>query len=235
MRHRTGRLPGKAAPNPELEEGPSPRQGRGIEGESPVLKLEDARLYVITPDAPHERVLELAAAAVRGGADVLQLRHKTMARGELLTLALELRELVRDVLFIVNDFVDIALMCGADGVHLGPDDLTVASARKVAGDRLLVGVSASTPDGVQSGADYVGCGPAFATPLKPHKKVLGPEGVAAMSRAMSIPVFAIGGIDETNLGDLTAVGVHRACVVRAVAEAADPEQAVRRLRAILTA
>ena len=171
---------------------------------------------------------------MRGGADVVQLRHKTMPRGELLTLARELRDVVRDALFIVNDFVDIALMCGADGVHLGPDDLTVASARKVAGDRLLVGVSASTPGDVQPGADYIGCGPAFATPLKPHKKVVGPDGVAAMSRAVSIPVFAIGGIDETNVQQLTALGVHRVCVVRAVADAPDPEQAARRLRGMLT-
>ena len=158
-----------------------------------------------------------------------------MPRGELLALALELRGVLRESLFIVNDFVDIALMCGADGVHLGPDDLTVASARKVAGGRLLVGVSASTPDDVQPGADYVGCGPSFATPLKPQKKVVGPEGVAAMSRALSIPVFAIGGIDENNVGELTALGIHRVCVVRAVADAADPEQAARRLRAMLTA
>jgi len=175
------------------------------------------------------------AAAVRGGADVIQLRHKTMPRGELLSLALELRQVVKEGLFIVNDYVDIALMCGADGVHLGPDDLTVGSARKVAGDRLLIGVSASTPDAVQPGSDYVGCGPAFATPLKPRKKVIGPEGVAALTGAVKIPVFAIGGIDESNVERLTALGVHRACGVRAVSDAADPEEAVRRLRAMLTA
>ena len=198
-------------------------------------RLEAARLYVITPDAPPNRVMEIAAAAVRGGADIVQLRHKTLARGELLDLARELRGVIREALFVVNDYVDIALLAGADGVHLGPDDLTVASARKVAGDRLLIGASASTPDAVQPGADYVGCGPAFATPLKPEKKVIGPEGAAAMSAAMKIPVFAIGGVDESNVDRLTAVGVHRVCVVRAVAEARDPEQATRRLRAMLTA
>jgi thiamine-phosphate pyrophosphorylase len=217
LRHGSGRVPGKAAPDPQL-----------------IRRLDAARLYVITPDAPRERVLEIAAAAVHGGADVVQLRHKTMPRGELLTLARDMREVVREALFVVNDYVDIALMCGADGVHLGPDDLTVASARKVAGDRLLVGVSASTPDAVQPGADYVGCGPAFATPLKPQKEVIGPKGVAALSRALSIPVFAIGGIDESNVEQLTALGIHRVCVVRAVADAPDPEGAVRRLRAMLT-
>lgn len=215
LRHRARRVPREASPDPEL-------------------KLQAARLYVITPDGSHERVLELAAAAVRGGADVVQLRHKSMPRGELLTLARELREAVRGPLFIVNDYVDVALMSGADGVHLGPDDLTVASARRVAGNRLLIGVSASKPEAVQPGADYVGCGPAFATPLKPNKEAIGPEGVAALTSAIGIPVFGIGGIDETNLPKLTALGVHRVCVVRAIAEAGDPEEAVRRLRAMLT-
>ena len=172
-------------------------------------------------------------AAARGGADVVQLRHKTMPRGELLTLAREVREALKDVLFLVNDYVDIALLSGADGVHLGPDDMTVEGARRVCGDRLLIGVSASTPDAVQDGADYVGCGPAFATPLKPQKKVIGPAGVAAMTKAMSMPVFAIGGIDASNVEQLTALGVRRVCVVRAVSDAPDPESATRRLREML--
>jgi thiamine-phosphate pyrophosphorylase len=197
------------------------------------IRLDAARLYVITPDASAERIVEVATAAARGGADIVQLRHKSMPRGELLTLARNLREALSGVLFIVNDYVDIALLSGADGVHLGPDDLTVAGARKVAGDRLLIGVSASTPDAVQDGADYVGCGPAFATPLKPQKKVIGPQGVAAMTKAMTIPVFAIGGIDESNIEQLTALGVRRACVVRAVSGADDPEAATRGLRGIL--
>ena len=179
-------------------------------------------------------MLEIAEAAVRGGADIVQLRHKTMARGELLSLARDLRDLIREALFVVNDHVDIALLSGADGVHLGPDDMTVASARRVAGDRLLVGVSASSADAVQPAADYVGCGPAFATPTKPQKQVIGPSGVAALATAVSIPVFAIGGIDESNVGRLTALGIWRVCVIRAVSEAADPEQAARRLRAMLT-
>ncbi len=198
-------------------------------------RLQAARLYVITPDAAAERVLQIAEAAAHGGADVVQLRHKTMPRGELLELARDLRGRIADALFVVNDYVDIALLSGADGVHLGPDDLTVASAQKVAGDRLLYGVSASTPDAVQPGADYVGCGPAFSTPVKPSKQVVGPAGVAAMAAAVKIPVFAIGGIDESNLGQLIAAGVRRACVIRAVADAPDPEQAARRLRAMLSA
>jgi thiamine-phosphate pyrophosphorylase len=185
-------------------------------------------------------VVELAAAAVRGGADVLQLRHKALARGELLVLARRLRGITRDagVIFIVNDQVDIALLSEADGVHLGPDDLTIASARRVAGDRLLIGASASSPEAgraaIADGADYLGSGPAFATPIKTEKTVIGPEGVAAIAAsAGAVPVFAIGGIDEANLHLLTALGLRRACVIRAVADAPDPESATRRLRTML--
>ena len=196
--------------------------------------LASAHLYVITPDVAPDRALAIAAAAVRGGADAVQLRHKNLARGELLALARQMRTVVGDALFVVNDHVDIALLAGADGVHLGPDDLSPASARKVAGDRLLIGVSASAPDAVPPEADYVGCGAVFATPVKADKKVIGPAGVAALAAAVKVPVFAIGGIDESNIGRLVDVGVRRACVIRAVAGAADPEQAARRLRAMLT-
>ena len=201
--------------------------------------MQSARLYVITPDAPPDQVIDIATAAQRGGADVIQLRHKTMARGELLELARTLRGLITESLFVVNDHVDIALLSEADGVHLGPDDLSIAGARRVAGDRLFIGASASTLEAahqaIGEGADYLGCGPAFATPIKAEKTVLGLPGIAAIASQVSVPVFAIGGIDESNLGELVALGLKRACVIRAVAGAPDPEQAARRLRAMLTA
>ncbi|HET7339103.1 MAG TPA: thiamine phosphate synthase [Candidatus Dormibacteraeota bacterium] len=202
-------------------------------------QLELARLYVITPDAPAERVIEVATAAARGGADVVQLRHKTMPRGELLELARQLRGLLTGTLLIVNDHVDIAMLSEADGAHLGPDDLSIAAARRVAGDRLLVGASASTPErareAVAAGADYLGSGPAFATPIKAEKKVLGPDGIAAIANTVEVPVFAIGGIDATNIDHVMAAGLRRVCVIRAVADASDPEQATRKLRAMLDA
>ncbi len=194
---------------------------------------------MITPDVAADRVVGLVEAAVSGGADIVQLRHKTLARGELLTLGRRIREITAraGVLFIVNDHVDIALLSEADGVHLGPDDLSLASSRRLAGDRLLIGASASSPDAARAaiagGADYLGSGPAFATPIKSEKPVIGPKGVAAIGVASSVPVFAIGGIDESNVAQLSAEGLHRACVIRAVADAPDPAAAARRLRAML--
>jgi thiamine-phosphate pyrophosphorylase len=185
----------------------------------------------------------VAAAALRGGAEVLQLRHKALGRRDLLALARRLRALTRDAgaILVINDHVDLAILSEADGVHLGADDLSVGAARHIAGDRLLIGASASTPDAavgaIESGADYIGCGPAFATPLKPQKAVIGPRGVAAVAKAVgpSVPVFAIGGIDASNVALLIAAGVRQACVLRAIGEAPDPEAAARVLRAMLEA
>jgi len=167
------------------------------------------------------------------------MRHKTLARGELLALALRFREVTAGagVVFIVNDHVDIALIASADGAHLGPDDLPVESARRIAPEGFLIGASASSPDAarraVAAGADYIGSGPAFSTPNKKEKGVIGPAGVEAVTAAVDVPVFAIGGIDETNVTQLVALGVRRVCAIAAIADAADPEAATRRLRAML--
>lgn len=206
---------------------------------APGGRLETARLYFVTPDRDPDALVDIVAAAVRGGVDAVQLRHKTLPRRDLLALARRLEPLLRtnDRVFVINDHVDIAVLAGADAVHLGPDDLSVAAARRVAGDRLLIGASASSIDAarqaVADGADYLGCGPAFATPVKAEKKVIGPEAIAAISAAVEVPVFAIGGIDATNIEQLTALGLQRACVIRAIGDAADPEAAARALRAML--
>jgi thiamine-phosphate pyrophosphorylase len=178
-------------------------------------------------------------AWLRGGVDAVQLRHKSLPRGHLLELAARLVAVCREggALFVVNDHVDIALSSEADGVHLGPSDLSVAGARRAAGDRLLIGASAASPEAAvaaeASGADYLGSGPAYATPLKTEKEVIGPAGVAAVAAAVRIPVFAIGGIDLERLPELRAKGVRRVCAIRSLAEAADPEDQARRLREAL--
>src|SRR5260370_10235052 len=162
-------------------------------------RLHDARLYVITPDRAPDQVVSLTRAVLRGGADIVQLRHKTLARVELLDLARALRDITNQAgaLFIVNDHVDIALIASADGVHLGPHDLSIGAARRLAPKGFLIGASASNPDtarsAVSAGADYIGSGPAFATPVKKEKGVIGPAGVPAVAAAVDVPVFAIGG------------------------------------------
>lgn|SRR5215471_17815175 len=175
----------------------------------------------------------MVAAWLRGGVDVVQLRQKRLARGRLLALATVLADAcsAARVLFVVNDHVDVAMLSGADGVHVGPDDLTVASARRVAGPDLLVGASASTPEAgreaERDGADYLGSGPAYETPLKTEKRVIGPAGVAAVAAAVTVPVFAIGGIDRDRLSEVRAAGVDRVCAIRALGAAADPEAEAR--------
>lgn len=224
VRPHAARLPRKAAPDPGLKL----RE-----------RLDAARLYVITPDRDPDWLVEYAHAVLRGGADVLQLRHKTITRGQLLDLARRLRVATASVgaVFIVNDHVDLALLSNADGVHLGLDDLSLEAARRVAGERLLIGASASTPatarKAVAAGADYIGCGATFGTPVKPDKDVIGPAAVAAVSAAVRVPVFAIGGIDGSNVSQLTALDIRRICVIRVVADASDPESAARSLRAML--
>lgn len=203
------------------------------------LALAGARLYAITPDRSAAELEQLVDAWLRGGVDVVQLRHKSMRRGELLELARRLRERcsAAGVPLIVNDHVDIAVLSGADGVHLGPDDLSVASARKVAPPALLVGASASNSSAAvvaeRAGADYLGSGPAYATPIKGEKKVIGPAGIASVSAAVGIPVFAIGGIDSSRVGELRAAGIERACFIRALSEAPDAERAAAAMKEAL--
>ena len=171
---------------------------------------------------------------------MVQLRHKTLPRFQLLELAFELRAITTaaGALFIVNDHVDVALIAAADGAHLGPDDLSIGAARHLAHEGFLIGASTSAPDtarsAVSAGADYIGSGPAFATPVKKEKGVIGPAGVAGVAAAVGVPVFAIGGIEAANVGRLTALGLRRVCVIRALADAPDPEMAARRLRAMLS-
>lgn len=170
---------------------------------------------------------------------MIQLRNKVLDRSELLPLAVRLAELCRKrgAVFIVNDHVDVAIAAGADGAHLGPDDLSVEAARRLAPPPFVVGASAAAPEAARAaeaaGADYLGSGPAYATPIKAEKAVIGPGGIARVQASVSIPVFAIGGIDHDRIAELRAAGVERVCVIRALALAADPEQEARRLRAAI--
>jgi thiamine-phosphate pyrophosphorylase len=207
-----------------------------VSGATSRERLASARLYAITPDASPESIDELVAAWLRGGVDIVQLRHKSLPRGQLLETARRLGRACAEasVLFIVNDHLDIAVLSGADGVHLGPDDLSVAAARNVGGPALVVGASASTPAAAlaaeRDGADYLGAGPAYATPTKTEKRAIGPEGVSRVQSAVHVPVFAIGGLDRARLPQVIEAGVRRVCVSRALSTAPDPEAEARALK-----
>jgi thiamine-phosphate pyrophosphorylase len=182
-------------------------------------------------------------AAVRGGVEVVQLRDKRASdetREELLPLAEELRAICagEDVLFTVNDDVELARICGADGVHVGAEDEPVARAREILGPDAVIGRSAGTlgeaREAARSGADYLGVGTVFATPTKPDAEVAGLALVREVARAgLPLPWFAIGGITRETAPEVVAAGAPGLAVVRAILDAPDPEEAARSLRSLL--
>jgi thiamine-phosphate pyrophosphorylase len=195
-------------------------------------KLSRSRLYlVLAADDAH--VLE---PALRGGVDIVQLRDKELPDEALVAAAEPFRTAceVHGALFVLNDRPDLVEACGADGVHVGRSDLPIEAARALVGPDRLVGLSASTIDELDdvAGADYVGV-TAFATPTKDDAVAGGLELLGAAARILTIPWFAIGGIDLSNVAEVTAAGAPGVAVVRAVRDAGDPEDAARRLLAEL--
>jgi thiamine-phosphate pyrophosphorylase len=198
----------------------------------------DYSLYLVA-DADFAGERDLAAivdAAVRGGVTVVQLRAKSLGGRAFTGLALELarRLAVTNVPLLINDRADIALACGAAGVHLGQDDMPVAAARQVLGPEAAIGVSVNTPEEAvlaeQEGADYAGAGPAFATATKETPlAVLGPAGIGRIKRAVRIPVVAIGGISAGNAASLASAGADGIAVVSAILGAPDAARAAEEL------
>jgi thiamine-phosphate diphosphorylase len=202
----------------------------------------DWRLYVVL-DAGilgARQPLDVARAALRGGATLLQLRAKTWSVREQVALAQTLVPLGQEhgVPLIINDHVDVALAVGADGVHLGVDDLPVALARTI----MPHGVIGYSPEGVADaeravadGADYLGVGPFAVTQTKRDAGgAIGSHGLAAIVRAVPIPVVAVGGIGQHNAMEALATGAAGIVVASAVVRAPDPAVAVRALDAATT-
>ncbi len=202
------------------------------------MTLAEARIYVIAP--ARLRAGRLADLIATLGADVVQLRDRDLPRDALLAEARACAAAARDagVLFIVNDDAELAREAGADGVHLGQGDGSIADARRVM-DGGIVGRTTRGGDAlaraIAEGADYVSVSPVYATATHPTRSPVGLDVVAAAARAATIPWFALGGIDERRAFRVRAVGADRLAVVRAVTEAADPAAVVRALRAALTA
>jgi thiamine-phosphate pyrophosphorylase len=196
-------------------------------------RLAAARLYMVTgarPDLP-----EFLEAILAAGVDVVQLREKDAEAGDLLRWADTFREAAErhGAQFIVNDRPDVALAAGADGVHIGQNDLPPAFARELMGEEAIIGFSTHSPqqfDGAAPEADYLCAGPVWETPTKPGRPAAGLDLIRhAASSGEARPWFAIGGIDARSLRQVVEAGARRIVVVRAVTEAPDPAAAVQRL------
>ena len=217
---------------------PSP----GARPGSPRSRIFGCRLYLVAPARIAAGGLaELLPDLARAGVDLVQLREKTMEAGDLLRVGEPLLEACRNagVPLILNDRPDVALALGADGVHVGQNDLPVRAARKVVGGA-IVGLSTHAPSEIDAlaedgpaGPDYIAVGPVEATPTKPGRPGVGLELVSYAAARAPVPWFAIGGINAWNLERTMEAGARRIVVVRAITEAADPVRAAATLRALL--
>ncbi len=179
--------------------------------------------------------LDIARAAIDGGARLIQLRDKVSEKGVQLTLDQALTSLCReaDVLFIVNDHADLALAARADGVHVGQKDLPLAVVRQLVGPGLVIGASTNNAHEARraqaDGADYVSVGRLFETGSKADTRPASTDTIREVKIAVSVPVCAIGGINESNIDQVIAAGADMVAVISAVCSAPDPRDAARRL------
>ena len=199
-------------------------------------------LYAITDRKMLGDVSEVEAARLcfEGGADVVQLRMKDTDGGEMLEKAKAIQEIAQQYckFFIVNDRLDIAVLAGADGVHLGQTDIPVQEARRLVGDEMIIGVSASTVEeavkAVDDGADYIGVGSIFNTSTKPDAdQGIGLDTLMEICQAVDVPVVAIGGINKGNIRDVIRAGADGAAVVSAIMAKPDIKAAAHELKVMV--
>jgi thiamine-phosphate pyrophosphorylase len=196
-----------------------------------------SKLYLVTSPAPD--LLQRVEAALQGGLTLVQYRDKDSNDLDRLEIAQQLCQLCHHygALFILNDRVDLALAVDADGVHLGQQDIPVALARQILGSQRIIGRSTTNPEemarAIQEGADYIGVGPVYETPTKAGKAAAGLEYVQYAAKHATVPWFAIGGIDSTNISDVLQAGAPGVAIVRAIMSAENPTHAVQSCLSIL--
>jgi thiamine-phosphate pyrophosphorylase len=214
-----------------------------------LARLAAARLYLVCDALPGGRELsEVLPGAIAGGAEIVQLRVKDGDRGEdpherraLLAAAARAARLCEEhgALFVINDYPGVAVDVGADGVHVGQDDMGVSEVRAIVGPDMLIGLSTHAPEEIEAAdptlVDYIGVGPVHATPTKPGRPAVGVELVRYAAVHAAVPFFAIGGLDARNVGEVLDAGASRVCVLRAVANAESPERAAGELHELLEA
>ena len=199
---------------------------------------EMMRLYAVTDRAwvGRQSLYEQVESALKGGVTCVQLREKELPEEYFLAEAMEISELCRryGIPFFINDNVDIALACHADGIHVGQEDLDAAQVRQRVGDGMMIGVSVhcveEALEAVKQGADYLGVGAMFATSTKTDVDVLPMETLRDICAAVDIPVVAIGGISRDNISQLSNTGVDGVALVSAIFAADDIENECRQLR-----
>ena len=196
------------------------------------------RLYAVTDRSwtGRQSLAQQVEAALKGGVTCVQFREKALSEEAFLAEALEIRELCSryGVPFIINDNVDIAIACKADGVHVGQEDMAAAKVRQRVGDDMIIGVSAHTVaealEAVKHGADYLGSGAVFGSATKSNVQPMSRQTLADICAAVDIPVVAIGGISKENLPRLAGTGVDGVALVSAIFAAEDIEAECRLLR-----
>jgi thiamine-phosphate pyrophosphorylase len=200
-------------------------------------RLRTARLYFVCDARPHGEDPEpLLRAALNGGVDIVQLREKELGRGEIERAAATFRRVcdTYSALFILNDDPDLARSCGADGVHVGQDDVAAEEARELLGPEAIIGLSTHSEGQIAAAAgrpvDHISVGPIWETPTKAGRPAVGLELIEHAAKAAPHPFFAIGGIDPGNVAQVIDAGAQRLCVVRAVRDAADPTAIAAELR-----
>lgn len=195
-------------------------------------------LYAVTDRAwtGKQSLYEQVECALKGGVTCVQLREKEMGQEEFLEEAKEISALCKQygVPLFINDNVEVAIQCHADGIHVGQEDMAAAQVRKKVGDGMMIGVSVHSVqealDAVQNGADCLGVGAMFSTSTKKDAEVLPKEVLREICAAVDIPVVAIGGIGKSNLLELAGTGVDGVALVSAIFSAEDIEEECRLLR-----
>lgn len=197
-------------------------------------------LYAVTDRTwtGKQRLAEQVEAALKGGVTCVQLREKALDEDAFLKEAIEIAALCRkyNVPFFVNDNVDIAIQCGADGVHVGQEDMAASDVRRKTGGQMMIGVSVHSVDealkAVENGADCLGVGAMFSTSTKEDASVLPKETLRAICNAVDIPVAAIGGINKNNIGELAGSGADGVALASAIFAAEDIEEECRQLKGL---
>ena len=192
------------------------------------LIIKENNLYAITEQK--ENLLEVIENILKGGVKIIQHRFKDGNDKDNLKEAIEINYLCKkyNSLFIINDRIDIALASNADGIHLGQDDLDIKTARKILGASKIIGITASNSNDInnamKNGCDYIGIGPVFKTSTKINKEPLGEKKIKALSRDITIPWFAIGGINKENISSLKTHGICKVAIVSALFNSVDPKE-----------